>query len=166
MQDNLTDTWQETLHSIENNEHQNTFFDSEARLNKADKNVDMAVSEFVNNLGYNLTGELLKNFDNYRKDSDYSWLTDSDIWLKSIEEVYHENMNKMPGELEKYLLDMLHFLISYKAAKGTLASLSEVMKSEIQVKEISQTTSNLAWENLPPFNSRIKPADGVDLVNA
>ena len=164
MSDNPVNAF-EKAHSVENKEYRSIFSNWEARINKSNNDVDVAVRDFVNNLGHNLTDELLTNFDNYRKDSDYSWLTDSDIWLKSIEEVYHNNTNRMPGELEKYLLDMLHFLIKYKEAKGTLASLSEVMKSEIQVKELCETTSDLDWKNLPPYNSRIKPADGVTLLN-
>ena len=158
--------WLNELHSVENKESRSIFNNSWVRLNNAEENVCTAVSEFVNNLGQNLTGELLSNFNNYRNDPDYSWWTDSDIWLKSIEEVYNNNTNQMPGELEKYLLDMLHFLIEYKKAKGTLADLSEVMKSEIQIKELSQTTSGLDRKELPPFNSKIKPADGVTLLNA
>jgi hypothetical protein len=79
--------------------------------------------------------------------------------------VYHNNQEKMPGELEKYLLNMLNLLISYKNAKGTLVTLSQVMKSEIQIKDLSKVTLNLDWQDLPPFNSRIRPADGVSSIN-
>lgn len=138
----------------------------ERRVSIADKNVNSSVSEFANNLWHNLTKELLDNFDNYRKDPDCSWLTDSDIWLKSIEDVYHKNPQKMPWELEKYMLNMLNLLISYKSAKGNLVTLSQVMKSEIQIKDLSNITLKLDWQELPPFNSRIRPADGVTPLNA
>lgn len=136
------------------------------RLDIANKNVNSAVSEFANNLWHNLTRQLLDNVDNYRKNPDFSWLTDSDIWLKAIEEVYRNNQEKMPGELEKYLLNMLNLLISYKSAKGTLVTLSQVMKSEIQIKDLSNITLKLDWEELPPFNSKIRPADGITPLNA
>ncbi len=156
----------DSLHLGENGPKQSFLNLWEKRLNATDKNVNSAVSEFANNLWHNLTGQLLDNFDNYRKNPDYSWLTDSDIWLKAIEGVYHNNPQKMPGELEKYMLSMLNLLISYKSAKGTLVTLSQVMKSEIQIKDLSNVTLKLNWEELPPFNSRIRPADGVTPLNA
>ena len=151
--------------SIENNEHQSIFSNWKSRLNKADQDVNTSVSEFVRNLGYGITDKLVNKYGNYRNNPDFSWLTDSDIWLKAIEEVYHNNQEKMPGELEKYLLNMLNLLISYKNAKGTLVTLSQVMKSEIQIKDLSTVTLNLDWQKLPPFNSRIRPADGVSPMN-
>ena len=164
MQDGSLNIWLETKHSVENKEKHSIFSNWEAIIKQSDMDVDVAVRDFVNNLGYNLTSELLTNFDNYK--STCWWLTDSDIRLKSIEEVYHNNKNKMPGELEEYLLNMLKFLIHYKTAKGTLASLSEVIRLEMQLKELSQTTSDIDWKDLPPYNSRIKPAEGVTLLNA
>jgi hypothetical protein len=60
---------------------------------------------------------------------------------------------------------MLNLLISYKSAKGNLVTLSQVMKSEIQIKDLSNITLKLDWEELPPFNSKIRPADGVTPLN-
>lgn len=154
------------LHQRENETTHNFFNNSEFRLNKADQNVDMSVNEFVKNLGYGITDKLINKYGNYRDNPDFSWLTDSDIRLKAIEEVYRNNQEKMPGELEKYLLNMLQLLISYKNAKGTLVTLSQVMKSEIEIKDLSNVTLNLEWQKLPPFNSRIRPADGVTPLQA
>ena len=161
-----TSSLSDRLHFKENERTQSFFHNWESRLNKANQNVSMSVKEFVNNLGYGITDSLVNKYSNYRNNPDFSWLTDSDIWLKAIEEVYHNNPGKMPGELEKYLLNMLNLLISYKNAKGTLVTLSQVMKSEMQLKDLSQTTLNIAREDLPPFNSKIRPADGVTPLNA
>lgn len=147
---------------IEWQEAQNSFLrEWEKRIDKSDKKITKSVEDFAKILWPHLTDQLTNNFEEYKKDPKYSWLTDSDIWLHSLEKLYKNNQDKMPWQLEWYLKKMMELLIEYKNAHNTVDDIATVLKSSNSTTKLSEKTSKLSREELPPFNSRIRPAEGV-----
>ena len=133
----------------------------EKRTAIADKKVEKSVKEFGKNL-WPLTDPLIKKFEEYKEDPKYSWLTESDIWLQALQKLYGNNQDKMPGKLEWYLKKMMGLLVDYKKAHNTVDGIAALLKSSTSLDELSKTSSSLSWEKLPPFNSRIRPAEGIE----
>lgn len=144
--------------NIEWQEAQNSFL---REIDKSDKKITKSVEDFAKNLWPHLTDQLTNNFEEYKKDPKYSWLTDSDIWLNSLEKLYRNNQDKMPWQLEWYLKKMMELLIEYKNDKWTIKSLAYVMKSQSEIEMIGDTTSSL--KDLP---RNFRPTDGVVPLNA
>ena len=156
---------------IEWQETQNSFLrEWEIRIDNANAKIENSVEEFAKNfakeLWPDLTHKLTEYHEEYKKDPSYSWLSDSDIWLQALEELYRNNQDKMPWQLEWYLTKMIELLTKYKQERNTTDDIALTLKSATSVSELSETSSNLSWEELPPFNSRIRPAEGVVPFNA
>jgi len=148
--------------NIERQEAQNSFLrEWEKRIDKSDTKIIKSVEDFAKNLWSHLTDQLTKNFEEHKKDPKYSWLTDSDIWLHSLEKLYRNNQDKMPWQLEWYLKKMMELLIEYKNDKWTIKSLAYVMKSQSEIEMIGDTTASL--KDLP---RNFRPTDGVTPLNA
>ena len=152
-------------------EAQNSFLrEWEIRIDNANAKIENSVEEFAKNfakeLWPDLTHKLTEYHEEYKKDPSYSWLSDSDIWLQALEELYRNNQDKMPWQLEWYLTKMIELLTKYKQERNTTDDIALTLKSATSVSELSETSSNLSWEELPPFNSRIRPAEGVVPFNA
>jgi len=150
--------WQET---------QNSFLrEWEKRIDNVNTKIKKSIEEFAKNLWPHLTDQLTKNFEEYKKDPKYSWLTDSDIWLHALEKLYRNNQDKMPWQLEWYLTKMMELLIEYKKVNNTVDDIASVLRSSSSITNLSEKSSKLSWEELPPFNSRIRPAEGVVSLNS
>jgi hypothetical protein len=61
---------------------------------------------------------------------------------------------------------MIELLSKYKQERNTTDDIALTLRSATSVSELSETSSNLSWEELPPFNSRIRPAEGIVPFNA
>jgi len=152
---------------IEWQETQNSFLrEWEKRIDKSDTKTIKSVEDFAKNLWPHLTDQLTKNFEEYKKDPNYSWLTDSDIWLDSLVNLYRNNQDKMPWQLEWYLKKMMELLREYKNAHNSIDDIATVLRSSNSTAKLSEISSELSREELPPFNSRIRPAEGVVPLNA
>ena len=152
---------------IEWQETQNSFLSVwEKRIDKSDTKTIKSVEDFAKNLWPHLTDQLTKNFEEYKKDPNYSWLTDSDIWLDSLVNLYRNNQDKMPWQLEWYLKKMMELLREYKNAHNSIDDIATVLRSSNSTAKLSEISSELSREELPPFNSRIRPAEGVVPLNA
>ncbi len=152
-------------------EAQNSFLrEWEIRIDNANTKIENSVEEFAKNfakeLWPDLTHKLTEYHEEYKKDPSYSWLSDSDIWLQALEELYRNNQDKMPWQLEWYLTKMIELLSKYKQERNTTDDIALTLRSATSVSELSETSSNLSWEELPPFNSRIRPAEGIVPFNA
>ena len=145
---------------IEWQETQNSFLrEWEKRINKSNTKITKTIEDFTKNLWPHLTNQLTKIFDEKKGDPKYSWLTDSDIWLHSLEKLYRNNQDKMPWQLEWYLKKMMELLIEYKNAHNTVDDIATILRSSDSTTKLSETSSKLSREELPPFNSRIRPAE-------
>ena len=145
---------------------QNSFLrEWEKRINKSDTKTTKSVEDFAKNLWPHLTNQLTNIFDKYKQNPNYSWLTDSDIWLDSLGELYRNNQDKMPWQLEWYLKGMMELLIEYKEEHKTIDGIATTLKSATSAEELSEISSSLSRENLPPFNSKIRPAEGIEPLN-
>ena len=152
---------------IEWQETQNSFLrEWEKRIDKSDTKTIKSVEDFAKNLWPHLTDQLTKNFEEYKKDPNYSWLTDSDIWLDSLVNLYRNNQDKMPWQLEWYLKKMMELLREYKNAHNSIDDIATVLRSSNSTAKLSEISSELSREELPPFNSRIRPAEGVVSFNS
>ena len=152
---------------IEWQETQNSFLrEWEKRIDKSDTKTIKSVEDFAKNLWPHLTDQLTKNFEEYKKDPNYSWLTDSDIWLDSLVNLYRNNQDKMPWQLEWYLKKMMELLREYKNAHNSIDDIATVLRSSNSTAKLSEISSELSREELPPFNSRIRPAEGVVSLNS
>ncbi|MBR4634545.1 hypothetical protein IKO50_06485 [bacterium] len=57
-------------------------------------------------------------------------------------------------------------MIEYKKANNTVDDIASVLRSSSSITNLSEKSSKLSWEELPPFNSRIRPAEGVVSLNS
>ena len=152
---------------IEWQKTQNSFLrEWEKRIDNANTKIKKSIEEFAKNLWPHLTDQLTNNFEEYKKDPHYSWLTDSDIWLDSLVNLYRNNQDKMPWQLEWYLKKMMELLREYKNAHNSIDDIATVLRSSNSTAKLSEISSELSREELPPFNSRIRPAEGVVPLNA
>ena len=97
---------------------------------KAEKKINNSVKLFANNLDKIkswLTKELLDIFDNLKKDPKFKWLSNSDLWLHSLQKLYETN--KIPSPLESILNEMMQLLNEYKILHIKSDKLYDMLKA-------------------------------------
>jgi hypothetical protein len=61
---------------------------------------------------------------------------------------------------------MMELLREYKNAHNSIDDIATVLRSSNSTAKLSEISSELSREELPPFNSRIRPAEGVVSLNS
>lgn len=122
--------------------------DIKKAIDEEDRKINESVKKFVNNLEKIepwLTKQLLNIFENFKKDPLYSWLSESDLWLHSLGELY--DTNKIPSPLESILNEMISLLTQYKSESKKSKTLEEMMVvcAGFEKKENEDMPSGLHW---------------------
>ena len=117
-------------------------------IDKEDKKINESVKNFANNLEKIelwLTKQLLNIFNDFQKDPNYSWLSESDLWLHSLGKLYETN--KIPSPLESILNEMISLLTQYKSESMKSKTLEEMMVAcaGFEKKEEEDVLSGSHW---------------------
>jgi len=161
----------------ENKNSENFIFPEESSetknaIDKAENKINDSVKIFANNLDWIspwLTQQLLKIFDEYKKekDSKFSWLSESDLWLHSLGDLYNENKDKISGKMEGILREMLGLLTQYKTLKEKSKSLEEMLRACACVAKSDVSDWDISWlKNQPPQENPETPSKESDLPSA
>ena len=120
-------------------------------VDEAENKINGAVKIFANNLdGLSpwLTKKLLDIFDEYKeqKDFKFSWLSESDLWLHALWDLYEKNKDKIPDQLEGILTEMLESLTQYRSVKQRSKTLEEMLRACAYVETASNDTDQeILW---------------------
>lgn len=158
----------------ENKTSENFIFPKESSetkkaIDKAENKINDSVKIFANNLDWIspwLTQQLLKIFDKYKeeKNSKFSWLSESDLWLHSLWDLYNENRDKISGQMEGILKEMLWLLTQYKTLREKSKSLEEMLRACAYIGD-KNTDWDIPWlKNQSTPNNTENPTEDPDLT--
>ena len=102
----------------------------EKKRNEAEGKINDSVKTFANNLDKIrpwLTRRLLDIFDKFKKDPQFKWLSESDLWLHSLGELY--KTGEIPNPLESILNEMMQLLNDYKVLRNKSKTLEEMLRA-------------------------------------
>ena len=109
----------------------------EERQEEAERVVNKSIEFFVNNLGKELTIRLVNIYEDLKNQPEFSWLSNSSIWLKYLEKIYSENKNKISWDLEVFLSKFIFQLNELSVCYKKFEDLWILLKQRVWVSWIA-----------------------------
>ena len=131
------------------------------RQEKAEWFINKIIESFVNSLGKDLTLKLVDLHENLKNQPEFSWLTDSNIWLKSLEKIYSEN--KIPGDLEMFLNKFIFLLNELSVCNDRFKDLWKLLEQRVWLSRTSDMLDD--YINKMPEEPKNKTFFGRTITN-